>query len=66
MYSQAKKSSRHICFCAGVEKHGALCRPEQSNQTSAGVSPVDGEDHGGVLQAGRQGEGARDGDQSYV
>lgn len=53
-------------FYTGTEEHGALCRPEQSHKASACVSAMDGENHGGVLQAGRQGKGARHGDQSHV
>ena len=41
----------------GASEHGALCRPVQPDQAPGGVQAVGGQDHGGVLPAGRQGEG---------
>ena len=50
-------NSNGDCAPAGLTKHGPLCRPLQSHQASGALQQLGGEDHGGVLPAGRQGEG---------
>ena len=42
---------------AGPTKHGPLCRPLQPHQASGALQQLGGEDHGGVLPAGRPREG---------
>ena len=45
----------------GAAEHGPLRRPLQPNKAPGCLQALGGEDHGGVLSAGRQGEGRRDG-----
>ena len=59
------KQSMHW-FVLGPSEHGALCRPEQPNQASPAVPPVDGPHHGGVLPPRGPREGAGHGDKPHV
>ncbi len=47
----------YMCsLCAGVAEHGALLRPVQPHQAAERLQALGGQDHGGVLQTGRQGQ----------
>lgn len=55
-----------VSFLVGSQEYGALRRFKQSNKISGALPAVDGQNHGGVLPAGRQRERTRHGDQSNV
>jgi hypothetical protein len=41
---------------AGVAEHGSLLRPVQPHKAAERLQALGGQDHGGVLQTGRQGQ----------
>ncbi len=44
-----------LCWL-GAAEHGPLLRPVQPHQAAQRVQALGGQDHGGVLQTGRQGQ----------
>jgi len=57
VFAVSGDSVLYMCnLCAGVAEHGSLLRPVQPHQAVERLQALGGQDHGGVLQTGRQGQ----------